>query len=211
MERTTGTENRTYTCVRILYHYLIVAQLLFLFLLTIFFFGFLTFGGRVFPSIVFVFHCSLSTTYSSANFEITSLLPYSFFLPHPPSHCFPDPTALLLFLTSLSSYFSFILLSVSHPYPSLTHPSLILLSLSPIHPSHPSPSSSLLQDAISAATKKKEEIHPPIHASILSKINLNNNQKAGLIFLPRHGHKVRSKDKKIRLRWMCCYFLVTYC
>jgi hypothetical protein len=49
----------------------------------------------------------------------------------------------------------------------------------------------LYQDAITSEAKKKEEgITKPIHASILSKINLNNNQKAGLSFAPRHGHKV---------------------
>ena len=54
-------------------------------------------------------------------------------------------------------------------------------------------SSCVFQDAVTIASKKKEEgSSKSIHASILSKINLNNNQKAGLSFAPRHSQKVRA-------------------
>ena len=129
--------------------------------------------------------------YSLISFFFTSRIKllFLFFSKHIFCFLFFVFCSLFFYFIKLLPLIAFIFSSI-HPsihHPSI-HPSILSSSLSSFH-------YFTLQDAISAATKKKEEIHPPIHASILSKINLNNNQKAGLIFVPRHGHKVMKKEE----------------
>ena len=77
-------------------------------------------------------------------------------------------------------------------------PSLLILFYHDSSRSLPFFSLWTLKDAIASVSKKirgdGNDGTQPIHASILSKINLNNNQKAGLSFAPRHHSKVSTAN-----------------